>query len=810
MAEAFAAGPDPNSTAPQLFGRDELVADVLSELGTPSNRLLLLLGPGGVGKSSIARVCVAERAIRDGQPAPFIELAAIHDERLMLPAIASSLEITSSGVDTLFDAIAAHLQTGPNLLVLDNLEQIAGAASVVHELLRAEPAVRVLATSRTRLNLPEERVIEVPSLPTPDVDRDLADLVDFRALPAIALFERQARLVLPDFEINTSNAGHVAEIVRRLDGIPMAIELIASRVRVLSLAEIATRLSELAPLTDHARSGAPERQQTISASIAWSYDLLPDSTKLALARLAVFPGRFDLAAAEAVAGAGIGDVEALLEHYLVRLIERGGTANRFDLPESVRQFGLHELKRMGEESAIRERHADWRCDLSRDLENAMFSPDPDRIVRRHFETVEDFNQAMAWSLEQGKIERAATLFKDLSPHWSSTPWELATIWWDQLEPRLRESTIDQELLARCLIEAASAYYGSGHLVESDRCFTRATAFARETGNVDLLALSLRGHCATLRGMTEHDRAGALFDEMRGLADLVNNPLSRYRLFIELGAQSLMISNDLDAARREFQEALDVARSAGARGQEGNALHFLGYVEAQRGSPDAARDAFKRSIQALNDGPETQRLASLHGLGRTELIANRPGDAYSAFRESLAGRMVRGELLQVRLILADLALVARSIGRPRLAAEWFGAASLDDHHLTARRFFADRWVDGLAATRQELGEEEFRRAFDRGRMIGLTETVEAVLAFAPVAPVDTGAGSTGASNLTSREIDVLRLVVSGASDRQIADALFISPLTATRHVKNILRKLGVNTRTAAAMAAVRLGILGPDS
>jgi DNA-binding CsgD family transcriptional regulator len=347
------------------------------------------------------------------------------------------------------------------------------------------------------------------------------------------------------------------------------------------------------------------------------------------------------------------------------------------------------------------------------------------------------------------------------------------------------------------------------LQESDRYFIRATDAARRSGNLGILALAIRGHGSTLRGLTETDRAAALLEELRTLSVSVTEPFARYAAFLELGAQAMMIHNDYDSAWNDFQRALAVTRQARATTQEGNALHFLGYVAAMRGDYDFARDAFHRSIRLQVDGPETQRLASLHGLGRTELLAGRFGDSYTALREALAGRQQRGETLQVRFILTDLALLARATGRPMLAAEWFGAANLDQLLLTSRRFFADRWIEALAQTRAELGDEAFERGLDRGRLMGLDDAVAAAIALA--APPDTGIDPDQAaeSDLSKRELEVLRLLVEGASDRQIGDALFISPLTATRHVKNILKKLNVGTRTAAATLAVRRGIIRTD-
>jgi non-specific serine/threonine protein kinase len=794
---------------PVLVGRSDDLAALRRLIEVNRERLVTLVGPGGVGKTSLAQVGAHAIELAEQRPVPFVELAAISEDALMLPAIAAALGVESSAPGALLAAVVDALGEDAPLLILDNLEQLPGAPAVIQALLDAHPGLRVLATSRIRTRLPDEVVLEVEPLATPDRDDAPGTPETMRQFSAVELFETRVRTVQPDFRLADDNVAEVVSIVRQLDGLPLAIELVASRARHFTVPELQPRLIELLPLPEPAADRLPGRQRTVMASIAWSVDLLPEPVREALARLSVFPARFDLAAARAVADAGISEIDTLIDHHLVQLAERDGARNRFVLPESVRQFGLNRLREAGRETNLRDRHAAWRHALTDRIERDHFGPNWRVALRRHLETIDDFHQAIAWAIERRNLGQAIGLFTDLSPHWSSLPWETAELWWRRIEPLIEIASVNPGLLARGLIEAGRVAYGAGDLRESDRRLVRATRLARQAGDENILALALRAHGSTLRGLTETDRAAELLAELRSLSSCVTEPFARFATFLELGAQAMMIQADYATAWDDFQHALAVARQARAVTQEGNALHFLGYVAAMRGDLDVARDAFQRAIRLQGEGPETQRLAILHGLGRTELLAGRYADAYTAFREALAGRYKRGETLQVRFILTDLALLARATGRPRLAAEWFGAANLDQLLLTDRRFFADRWIEAVAQTRAELGDDAFERGLDRGRLIGLDDAVAAALALSnpPAAGID--AAQTGETALSPRELQVLRLLVEGASDRQIGDTLFISPLTATRHVKNILRKLDVSTRTAAATLAVRKGLIRPD-
>ncbi|MCC6704775.1 MAG: hypothetical protein IT334_07840 [Thermomicrobiales bacterium] len=791
--------------APNLVGRADLVARLGLVIASGDHRLITLLGPGGVGKTSLAR----SLSVTGDSPPVFIELAAIDDDELILPAIAAALGLESTGAGGLLDAVVTALGAEPPLLILDNLEQLRGADRVIRSLLDASPNLTILATSRTRVRLPGELVIEVEPLAVPAPATIDLPVDELRRYAAIELFETRAQRVLSGFELTTRNGPGVAEIVRRLDGIPLAIELVTSRARSLSITDISAHLDELLPLPARGDRSRPGRQETILASIAWSFTLLPNSAQTALTRLAVFPGSFDLDAARAVTGAGLGDIDLLLEHHLLRLVDRDAESHRFGMPESVRQFGLDHLRATGDEMAVRERHAAWVARSVRTLTESIFGPRLPDLQRRHRYLADDQFHALAWAIGQERIETALELYIHLNPYQFSLPWDVGLLWWSRITPLLDRTPVTSDLVAVALVEAGRTLYGVGSLEASDEAYARAYQIAKTNGNANEMAMTLARRGEVLRGLARPEVTNDLIRELRALSAAVSEPFVRYTVFTELGAQA-MFAGELDQARADFETALMLTRAAHASAHEANALHFLGYVAALAGELDRGRDAFQRSIRLFNSGPETQRLSSLHGLGRVELLAGHLAGAYDALSQALAGRQARSETLQVRLILTDLALLARASGRPRLAAEWLGAVGLDAALLSPKRFFADRWIEAIDRLRAELGVGEFERALERGRLIGLAEAVESALAFATPSAVQIDAEQAESAHLSPRELEVLRLIVDGASDRQIAETLFISPLTATRHVKNILHKLDAPTRTAAAMLAVRRGIIRTDS
>ena len=340
------------------------VADLVADA-----RVVTLTGPGGCGKTRLAVEVVGDVASRFSDGACWVDLQGVSEPGLVAPAIGGAVDVHERPEQALTDTLAEQLHARHLLVVLDNCEHLVEAcAELVGELSSACPQLHVLATSRVPLVVEGEATFEVAGLPVPDPDAVSASAV--AAADAARLFEVRARQVAADFRIGDDNASAVAEICRRLDGIPLAIELAAARVRVLAPGQIAAALSDRFGLLTGGVRGAPARQRTLEASLDWSYDLLDDVQRLALARLSVFAGSFELDAAEAVVdGEGIDRddvldlVAGLVEQSLVQVAQRQGRA-RYRLLESIRVYARQRLSELDDPARVRDRHLEFHVGLA--------------------------------------------------------------------------------------------------------------------------------------------------------------------------------------------------------------------------------------------------------------------------------------------------------------------------------------------------------------------------------------------------------------------------------------------------------------
>src|SRR5918994_3389242 len=343
-----------------LIGRDHAIEAVAALLAQPTIRLLPLTGPGGTGKTRLA-LAVAEQvapAFPDG--VVFVSLAPVADPALVAPTIAERLGARERADQTLRDALVTHLAGKRLLLVLDNFEHVLPAAPLVAELLGACPALRVLTTSRAALHLSGEHLYSVPPLALPDAGR-LPPLEELGQTAAVRLFVDRARAVKSDFTLSEANIPAVVEIVHRLDGLPLALELVAARARALSPAALSVRLHRRFPLLTGGAPDLPERQRTLRDTIAWSYDLLRPSEQALFRRLGVFAGGFTLEAAEAVADLNasfdvLEGMTSLLDTSLLQRDEQDAEP-RYTMLATIREFALERLTESGEESTTRDRHA---------------------------------------------------------------------------------------------------------------------------------------------------------------------------------------------------------------------------------------------------------------------------------------------------------------------------------------------------------------------------------------------------------------------------------------------------------------------
>ena len=389
-----------------LLGREGEVEAARRLLQGEAVPLLTLTGPGGVGKTRLALQVAAELEPDYADGVVFIPLAAVRDPALVLPTIARALGLRETPGVPIAETLATTLQDQQLLIVLDNLEQVLGAGPALGSLLESCPRLQVMGTSRAPLHLRLEHRLAVPPLATPDPaqPQPLATLV---ANPAVALFTQRTRQVRPGFALSEENAATVAAIVSRLDGLPLAIELAAARLTILSPAALLARLEQRPRLLTGGPADLPPRLQSMSDAIAWSYDLLDPQAQALFRRLSVFVGGFALEAATAVSGGDAHDVldglRALIDQSLVLAVEGTSSgerepSSRFLMLETIREYGLERLAESGEEEETRRRHAHWVMTLAEAAEPHLFGPCEREWNNRFDAELGNLRAALAWSL----------------------------------------------------------------------------------------------------------------------------------------------------------------------------------------------------------------------------------------------------------------------------------------------------------------------------------------------------------------------------------------------------------------------------
>jgi predicted ATPase/DNA-binding CsgD family transcriptional regulator len=782
-----------------LVGREREVAKVRALLAMDEARLVTLVGPGGVGKTRLAlRVAEeADSAFRDG--VVFVGLGQISDAEQVLPTIAKALEVREAAGERLDDLLATALLGRRLLLVLDNLEQVLDAARLLAELLLVCPALKILATSRELLHVSGEHGFPVPPLslvethasPSSPAAGGPGATVDLTASDAVRLFVTRAQAVQPEFALDGENAEVVAEICRRVDCLPLGIELAAARLRHLSLGSLLSHLDHRLPVLTGGPRDQPARLRTMYDAIAWSYDLLTPVEQAQFRRLAVFVGGFTLDAASVVTdrpsmlnengpeaqgehrrftpGSVLDHIASLVDKSLLRVRQSTDGRTRYGMLETVREFGLAQLAVSGEESATRHRHAAWCLELAEHAGSHAAGENQITWLDHLEDEHANLNSALAWVLGVGQAANAVLLVAALIPFWEER----------------------------------------GHLAEGRRWLEQAAAL---TGDVPaearLSVLSGAGTMAWLQGdlaaaIRWHEQSLALSREIgdrAGEAFALNN----------LGVQA-MESGNYQAANASCEASLALARAEGEPRLELLALHNLGHIAWLRGEPGRAAARLDETLALARELGEVGLVASgLSALAHAMFDLDDYGRSVAYFRESLEIGRLRGNMANVIDAVEGLARLGTATGSTKSAARLFGAtANLREAtgmpHSAAEIGYVQ---PSLTALRKAMGVQGLSGAMAAGRLLSPDEVVAEALALAAAATSTLASGRSGfaaSHGLTPREIEVLRLLAGGDSNREISERLFISPATVARHVANIFAKLEVDSRTKAVASAHRHGI-----
>ena len=759
-----------------FIGRQREIAETRRLLAT--TRLLTLTGVGGSGKTRLA-FQVGTEALQEYPDGVWaVEFAPLSDPHLVPHAAASALGVPEHPGRSLTESLVHYLRARSVLLLFDNCEHLVSAcAALADALLRGCPTLRILATSREGLRVAGELISLVPPLSLPDSSR-LPPLESLMQYEAVRLFAERAAFNQPGFAVTDRNASTVVHVCHRLDGMPLAIELAAARVRVLTVEQIAARLDDrFRLLTGGSRTALP-RQQTLRAAMDWSYDLLAEQERALLRRVSVFAGGWTFEAAQAICpGDGIEAADfldlltSLADKSLVLVETRNGDA-RYRLLETVRQYSRDKLYESGESVTVQCRHLEWYLRLAERADAKLRGPEQEAWLERLEAEHDNLRGALEWSVVEAR---------------------------------------DTDAEMRLAGALRWFWFIRGYWSEGRRWLEAALARRSEVPS-SALAQALQGAGRLARFQGDYERARALSEEGLAVSRRLGDRKGRVWFLISLGAVELH-QGDYARAVVLFEESLVLSRALGDKGLISMALADLGVVARIQEDFERAEALLAESLALSRDVDDTWRIAlSLHSLG---MVALRRGD-YDRAAGLYAESLVRASQVRDRWIADDcldgLAAVACARGHYEHAARMLGAADAL-REMLGYRPLADEQSDHdrcVATTRVGLGEAAFAAAWAVGRTMTLEQVIADALAAREILAAKAKstakpADGTGVGLLTPREREVAALIAQGKTNREIAIILVITERTADTHVQHILNKLGVGSRAQIAGWAVAHGL-----
>jgi predicted ATPase/class 3 adenylate cyclase len=682
-----------------FLGRERQLEEIVALMRRSEVRLLTLTGPGGTGKTRLGLQAAAELLDDFTDGVFFVPLAPLTDPQLVPTAIAGALGVREAGERPLVERLREFLATKQVLLVLDNVEHLVEAAPIMGELLGSAPGLKALATSRVPLRLRAEREYPVAPLGLPPRQPPTPP-EQLSQYEAAHLFIERAQAVNPGFIVDDENAPAIAEICYRLDGLPLAIELAAARVRMLPPEALLSRLEKRLPLLTGGARDAPARQRTLRDTVAWSYDLLGPEDQILFRRLAVFVGGATLEALERVANADRGldvfeGLERLLEHNLVRQEQGADGEPRFTMLETIREFGLERLAESGEEADIRAAHAAHFFKVVEEAESKGFSvltqdapSDPaflqtmTRWVARMETEFGNLRATLTFLDEDAGADRQLRLAAALSWLWYTRAYAREGLhWYEKALARLPPSPTRERALA--LADASSVAHRAGD-IRAIVLAEEALEAARQVGDPHVIAQSL--FQVALASYWQHDleRAWALHQEALAAWRALGVRYWQGMVLHNLGNVAYL-RGDLAAAIAHSMEAMTVSEAVGNWWSVSIALRTLGFVAIDQGAAVDAAHWFRRSLELYRD----------HG------------------DEAMVGASLLG-LVLVMQTQEDLECATRLLGAARATYERVGTLHFPG--------LPDRLAGVEVSLYERLGTQKFAAAWAAGRLLSVAEAI----------------------------------------------------------------------------------------
>ncbi len=730
---------NPSSTAARSNLPDALTSFVgrvkeLAELRAllACSRSVTMIGPGGVGKTRLALKVAADVEDDWSDGVWFVDLAPMVDPTFVPNAIAQTLGVKEVGSEPLTETLRSHMRPMHAVLILDNCEHLIEAcASLVESLLRTAPDLRILATSREALGVVGEQCYQLSPLSLPASGTELAAL---SGSEAVQLFVERARLHQQGFDLTCQRASAIAELCVRLDGMPLALELAAARVAMLPVEKIVERLNDrFRLLTGGSRTLLP-RQQTLRATIAWSFELLSEAARTLFARLSVFIGGFDLEAAEAVAagdGLSQSDIFDLLSSLIGKsLVLAESSRGRYRLLETIREFARERLLAAGEEAAVRERHFDWYVRLAERVEPSLVGGPQQKLALDLLEVNHDnVRAALAWSFEaQERADLALRLCGALYRFWSRRGY-----WQEGYRACMKALAQapragDKAARAKALVTAGSI---GNNVPEAENCvlLENALTLSREAGDRKTEAIALNNLARVLDWNVDISRARSLLEQARKInIELRNSTLELHNMSNLVNV--LRWQRDTAAASALAQAGLATSRSSGDRWLEAIFLHVLGRVALDRGDVADARRFNEQvfGIASELDMPDWQsfalvKLAFLAVVGDDPASARRHLNAAVDIARRFGGRLNFSECFSVAGVLASYT------GHHEQAARLWGVAEVLLGSLSSSDVLDRGFIDPYRAkSRAALGDAGYDAALAEGRAMPRATAIDQAIGY----------------------------------------------------------------------------------
>jgi predicted ATPase len=716
----------------RLIDREQERAQALALLQQEDVGLVTLTGPGGVGKTRLAIQVAADLASQFADGVAFVELSSLTDPRLVELTVARALGVSEADGPSIGERLREYLRPRQLLLLLDNAEQLLSAAPLATRLLSAAPRLTLLVTSREPLRVRDERVVPVLPLALPATS-PLPDLATLAQVPAVALFVERVREVQPAFALTAANAQAIAEICRRLDGLPLALELAAARSTVLPPEALLARLVHRLPLLTHGARDVPQRQQTLRNTIAWSYDLLDESDKALFRRLSVFAGGFTLEAVQAVCvldaastvsspeadeGAVLEQLAQLLDKSLVQPQQGVGGEPRFTMLETIHEYAQEQLEASGEAATVQERHANYFLRLAEEADPQMFSPERDVWIERLEREDANLRAALAWSkADRNAIQTGLRLAGALSFYWFLRDSVREGRAW--LEGMLERTDDTDRSAAR-----GKALYGAGwlDLVEGDYAAASLRAeeglsIVRELG--DKRGISNAAWLLGLVRMGQRNSAAArpLLEESRTLSKEIGDVWGEAMSLYYLG-MAAYFSGDRAGARADYEESLRLFQEQGDVFGVTLLVSALEAVLLPEGDEETAHALYEQSLPLLGASRDRGRLGMiLINIG--DALLHHYGDEQQAKTLYQQGLHLWQDMqrvddgLGIVRGLAGLAEVAAAQGQAGRAGRLFGAAA---SLLPSASLYREEVNRRVAAARANLDAATFEAGWAAGRVM----------------------------------------------------------------------------------------------